>query len=124
MISPPSEGAFCRPRNSIFHNTRLKAPTMGLSISSCHCGSIEPRAGARCSSFLSGNVPLLPLTRVILQRPFPIYELDMNSGNAVGAGAARANSGVRRDAILLADHTNKTTLRYLQRREDACSPGA
>src|SRR5215216_3646691 len=58
---------------------------------------------------------------LILQRPFPIYELDMNSGNAVSTGAARANGRVRGDAILLADQPDETTLRNLQRREDSCS---
>src|ERR1044072_1838878 len=61
-------------------------------------------------------------TRVILQRPFPIYELDMNSGNAVSAGAARSNRRVRGNAP--ADQPDKTALRYLQRREDGCSFGA
>src|SRR5215216_4185511 len=60
----------------------------------------------------------------ILQRPFPIYELDMNSGNAVSTGAARANGRVRRDAILIADQPDETTLRYLQRRKECCSRGA
>ena len=60
----------------------------------------------------------------ILQRPFPIYELDMNSGNAIAAAAARANRRVHGDAIFLAEQSDETTLRYLQRREECCSFGA
>src|SRR5215216_1657194 len=60
----------------------------------------------------------------ILQRPFPIYELDMNSGNTICAGAARANGRMCRDPILLADQPDETTLRYLQCREECCSFGA
>ena len=56
--------------------------------------------------------------RFILQRPFPIYELDMNSGNTVGARAARANSRMRRDAMLLANQPDEPTFRYLQRGEE------
>lgn len=85
-------------------------------ISSDHCGNIEPLR-------LTGNVPFV-LTGFILQRPFPIYELNVNSGYTIRAGAARANRSVRRDAILVARHTNKATLRYLQRGEERRSPGA
>src|SRR5689334_19962048 len=99
---------------------RLTAPTIGRMISSVHCGSIERSITGRRSSRLAADVPLLlkPINSrlgFILQRPIPIYELDMNSRNTVGAGAASANRRVRGDAILLAGQTNETTLRYLQR---------
>src|ERR1043166_8757950 len=61
---------------------------------------------------------------VILQRPFPIYELDVNSRNTIGAGAARANGRVRGYAVLLARQANEATLRYLHRGKDRRSPGA
>src|SRR6185369_5386560 len=98
-------------------------------ISSVHCGSIERSIAGRRSSRLAGAVPLLlkPINSrfgFILQRPIPIYELDMNSGNAVGAGAARANRRMRGDAILLAGQTDETTLRYLQRCEKCGAAGA
>jgi hypothetical protein len=89
-------------------------------ISSDHCGNIERLLGVRRSSPLTGNVPFV-LTGFILQRPFPIYELDVNSGNTIRAGAARANRSVRSDAVLVARQTNKATLGYLQRGEEGGS---
>src|SRR6185369_4186670 len=89
-------------------------------ISSDHWGNIERLLGVRRSSPLTGNVPFV-LTGFILQRPFPIYELDVNSGNTIRAGAARTNRRVRSDAILFACQTNKATLWYLQRGEERCS---
>ena len=129
MIGGDDQSAMCRhvlqavKFNLPEHATKESNDRAG-SNSSAHCGNIEPRAGSR-SSFLTGNVPLLLKcsVRLILQRPFPIYELDMNSGNAVCAGAARANSRMRGDAILFASQPNEATVRYLQRREESCAFG-
>src|SRR5690349_4211358 len=89
---------------------------------SAHCGSMAVLAAARGSSLLTGAVPLLltvltVLTRVILQRPVRIYELDMNSRNAVRARAARANGCVCRDPVLLTRQSNKTARRDFECRE-------
>ncbi len=85
----------------------------------------QHRAGARSTSFLSFNRKCAVRTHsFILQRPFPIYELDVNSGNTIRARAARANRRMRCDAILVARQTNEPAFRYLQRGEDRCSFGA
>src|SRR4029079_9494823 len=107
-ITPPRSGMFSIPENSIFQSTRLNAPTTGRILSSAHCGSIVVLAAARGSSRLAAPLLLAVLTVmvVILQRPFLIYELDMNSRNAVSALAARANGCVYGDPVLLARQTN------------------
>src|SRR6185503_13529547 len=85
----------------------------------------QHRAAARRPSFLFLNRKCAVRTHLfILQRPFPIYELNVNSGHTICAGAARANRRVRGYPILLARQTNKATLWYLQRGEDCCSPSA
>src|SRR5215213_912032 len=114
MITPPCSGTFSTPLNSIFHNARLQTLTTGRIISSAHCGSIVELAAARGSSLLIGDVPLLltVLTVVfvcILQRPFLIYELDVNSRNAISARASCANRCMCRDPVLLARQTNETS---------------
>src|SRR5215203_1642092 len=118
MINPPRSGTFSTPLNSIFQNRRLKNPTMGLSISSAHCGNIVRPACGRISTFFDGYVPLVLKVGNILQRPFLIYELDVNSGNAVSPCAAGSNGRVRGDSLLLARQANKTARRSLQRREE------
>ena len=55
---------------------------------------------------LKGN----PKSKLILQRPFLIDELDVNSGDAVGADVPGANGGVQRDLVLLACQTNEPSL--------------
>lgn len=49
----------------------------------------------------------------ILQRPFLIYELDVNSGNAVCPCAARSNRRMRHDALLVARQADKPASRNL-----------
>src|SRR6185369_493876 len=115
MINPPSEGTFSIPENSIFQITRLIMPTMGRTISSAHCGN-EPRIVARGSSLFAGAVPLL-LNALILQRPFLIYELDVNSRHAVRARAARPNRRMCRNPVLIAGHANETSKWNFQGRE-------
>ena len=77
---------FRRRRNSIFQNTRLMTPTIGLNNSSAHCGNIArvPR-GIRSRIFFAGNVPVLFKSSELklvqsLQRPLLVYELDSKSG--------------------------------------------
>src|SRR6185436_9330838 len=119
MIRPPFSGTFSRPLNSILKNTRLSAPTTGLIESSAHCGNGERSGDARGSSRFACAVPLLLIfRRFILQRPFPIDKLHMNSRNTVGAGAPRSNRGVCRDAVLVARQSNETPLRDFKRREN------
>ena len=48
--------------------------------------------------------------RLILQRPFLIDELDVNSRDAVGADVLGANGGVERDSALLACQRNEAAL--------------
>src|ERR1044071_2869221 len=118
MIIPPFSGTFSRPLNSILKKPLLTAPTTGLIESSAHCGNGERSGDARGSSRFAA-VPLLPMFRpFILQRPFPINKLHMNSRNAINASASRSNRRVSRDAVLLARESNKTSLRDLQRREN------
>src|ERR1041384_5998157 len=125
MIRPPFFGTFSMPLNSILNNTRLSTPTTGLIVSSAHCGNGERSGDARGSSRLIGCVPLLPMFRpFILQRPFLIYELHMNSRNTVDAGTSRSNSCVCRDAVLFAGQSNKSSLWNLKRRENCSSFGA
>src|SRR5687767_13989973 len=103
---------FSTPRNSIFQRTRLTPPTSGLIISSAHCGNICCPLTGRAASFFDENEPLR-LTffnyQLILQRPFLIDELDVNSRDAVGADVLGANGGVERDSVLLACQTNEAS---------------
>ena len=55
-----------------------------------------------------------------LQRPLPIYELDVNSRDAVCTRGARTNGRVNSHIVLLAGDSNETTDGYLQRREQRC----
>ena len=82
---------------------------MGLSISSAHCGNIVRPLCGRVSTFFAGYVPLLLKLRPILQRPFLIYELDVNSRNPIGPNATRSDRSMRCNALLLARQSNKTT---------------
>ena len=54
---------------------------------------------------------------LILQRPFLINELDVNSRNSVDAGVLRPNRRIGRDVVLLARQANETARRKLQRRK-------
>ena len=54
---------------------------------------------------------------LILQRPFLIDELDLNSRDAVGASVARADGGVGCYFVLFARQTNKPSLVNVQCRE-------
>lgn len=49
-------------------------------------------------------------SELILQRPFPIDELDVNSRDAVGADVPGANGGVQRDSVFLTCQTNEPSL--------------
>ena len=50
------------------------------------------------------------MARRILQRPFLIDELDLDSGDAIGGGVAGADGSVGSQLILLAGQTNKPPL--------------
>ena len=62
---------------------------------------------------LCGICAVSTQVRDILQRPFLIYELDVNSRNAVCSCATRSNGRVRGNALLLVRQANKTPLRNL-----------
>src|SRR5690349_9392380 len=56
-----------------------------------------------------------------LQRPLPVYELDMYSRDAVGAGGARANRGKSGHAVLIARDSNEAADRNIERGEKRCA---